>query len=684
MSAEIEALAAKLGIAADWTDAFDAPQRVSTETLERVVTALGFECGDSDAIARSLDRLAAPKPLPPLIIGDAGQALRLGSIAADGPSTAEISLPGGPRSIPIEHTGDGATLLAPDEPGYHRLQIGAETTVIAVAAGRCPSVADLTGKSRAFGTAVQTYSLRSSDDGGIGTLDAVGEVAARLGPLGADAIAVSPMHALFAAEPGRASPYAPSTRLALNPLLAGPASVFGAAAVHRAWDKSTDETTRNGLELAGLIDWDRSGAGKLAMLRALFAALSDHDAQREDFESFRTSTPPDIVSHALFEAIHAKELAHTNNRDWHAWPAPLAGADAGALEDFARENADEISFHLFLQWITERSLAHAQRRASDAGMGVGIIADLAVGTDPSGSYAWTRGSDLLQGLTIGAPPDALGPDGQSWGLTAFSPTALEAKGFEPFLATVRAVLRHVGGVRIDHVLGFNRLWLIAAGAPATEGAYLAYPFQDFLRLLTIEAHAHRALIIGEDLGTVPPGFRDQLADSGILGMRVLPFVRDEDGSFTAPDKWDEPAIAMTSTHDLPPIAGWWHGRDIAWRARLRGETERPFSGEDERETNRAAFWTAAHTAQLTTDDEPDRVEPAAVVDAAIAYVAAARSALAIVPAEDLLGLEDAPNLPGTIDEHPNWRRRIDMSSDALSAEAVSARIVRLAGRSATG
>ncbi|WP_347328211.1 4-alpha-glucanotransferase, partial [Ralstonia pseudosolanacearum] len=225
-----------------------------------------------------------------------------------------------------------------------------------------------------------------------------------------------------------------------------------------------------------------------------------------------------------------------------------------AVRAFARDHPDAVDFHRFLQWAAARQLAAAQRAAEDAGMAIGLIADLAVGTDGAGSHAWSRQQDLLIGLTVGAPPDVFNAQGQSWGLTTFSPRAMRTQGFAAFLEMLRAVMAVPGGVRIDHVLGLMRLWVIPDGARALDGVYLRYPLRDLLRLIALESWRNRCIVIGEDLGTVPAGLRAQLADAGLLGMRILWFERDDarpEAPFRPPQAWSPASVAMTSTHDLP-------------------------------------------------------------------------------------------------------------------------------------
>ena len=297
-------------------------------------------------------------------------------------------------------------------------------------------------------------------------------------------------------------------------------------------------------------------------------------------------------------------------------------------------------------------------------MRIGLICDLAVGMNAGGSHGWMRPGDLLVGLNIGAPPDPLAPRGQNWGLTTFAPRALRASGYAPFIQTLRAQFRHAGGVRIDHVMGLARLWLVPEGEDASHGAYMAYPFGDMLKLVCLESQRHRAIVIGEDLGTVPHGFRDTLEKAGVYGMRVMQFERNGEG-FHKPQWYSHAAAAMSSTHDIPAIAGWWSGADLRLRAELDqfgpGQTLR--AEEENRANERDLMWRAfedagaAERAATPGANEADRA-----TDAAMRFLASAASQLALAPVEDILGLLEQPNLPGTTTEHPNWRRRYSLDA----------------------
>ncbi|MDB5987182.1 MAG: 4-alpha-glucanotransferase [Nevskia sp.] len=441
------------------------------------------------------------------------------------------------------------------------------------------------------------------------------------------------------------------------------------------------------LEALALIDWPAAAAARYRILRTLFerhasVALDrkNRSAAAQSFAEFRKQGGEALEDHARFEALHAQRYAADPAQwNWRRWPQAWRDPGSAEVEKFAAAHADEIRFHAFLQWLADRGLADAQRAAREAGMAIGLIGDLAVGTDGGGSHSWSRQHAVLVGLSVGAPPDLMNGLGQNWGLTAFSPRGLRASGYAPFIEMLRANLRHAGGLRIDHVLGLARLWLVPEGASANEGAYLHYPLTDMLRLIALESWRHRAVIVGEDLGTVPDGFRDQLDGAGIMGMRVLWFERAYE-LFVEPARWSSTAMATPTTHDLPTVAGWWAGRDIDWRSQLAQLP--PDSSEaaerDIRERERHALWDAFRYAEVAQGEAPAPQQGASVIDAALKFVARTPAPLAIMPIEDIVGLDEQPNLPGTIDQHPNWRRRLPApAADLFEAPAAAARLLSL-------
>ncbi len=309
-------------------------------------------------------------------------------------------------------------------------------------------------------------------------------------------------------------------------------------------------------------------------------------------------------------------------------------------------------------------------------MPIGLISDLAVGVDSGGSQCWARPDQTLLGLNVGAPPDLLNTRGQSWGLAAFSPRGLQLHGFGVFIEMLRAAMRHAGGVRIDHAMGLARLWVIPDGYSAADGVYLHFPVDDMLRLIRLESQRHKAVVLGEDLGTLPEGFQQRISSGGMLGMRVLWFERAQDQGFTAPSAWDYGAVSMTSTHDLATVAGWWSGRDTEWRREIGLIDAAGVAREnDERRRDRHLLWSAMQASGAAHGEPPSPIDPAEAVNAAIRHVGAAGCALTIIPVEDALGLREQPNLPGTLNEHPNWRRRMPgPAATLLDDPAVAARL----------
>ncbi len=665
----IKDLARRAGIAVEWQDYAGRAQVVSPAVLRRVLAALGLPADTSRELSSSrrlLTKRSSLADLPPLVTAVAGRPTRL-DVGGSESQPAELALESGEvRQVALLPARGRLRIPAIAETGYHRLRVEDREIVLAVSPARCRSIEDVVPDARLWGLAAQLYGLSHAGDVGIGDLAGAADLARAAGAKGADAIALSPMHALYAADPAKFGPYSPSSRLFLNPLHAAPELVFGQAV-------GGDAPPPN-----GLIDWPTASQAKYTLLRRLFESFLDGDDWNgplgADFARYRAEQGPLLYEHACFEALQAAKMPQG---EWRRWPVDLRDPRGVAVSFFAASQPDEVLYHQFLQWMADRSVAAAQRVARQSGMRIGLIGDLAVGMDPNGSHAWSRQRDILLGLTIGAPPDLLNPQGQDWGLTGFSPRAMEENGFAPFLATLRAAMRHAGGIRVDHAMGLARLWLIPEGASPAEGAYLNYPVGDLLRLLALESVRHNVVVIGEDLGTVPEGFHDMLEQSGIHGMRVLWFERDAQTGFVPPRGWGSTDVAMTSTHDLPTVAGWWKGSDIDIRhqhGRL-GEGVDPAAVRQEREQDRPRLWNAFVREHVGEGSVPSPEDTDRVVDAAVRFIAKTEVPLSLIPLEDLLGQVEQPNLPGTISEHPNWRRRLPVPADTvLENEAVARRI----------
>ncbi|MDR4308359.1 4-alpha-glucanotransferase [Chelatococcus sambhunathii] len=679
-------LATRAGFSVDWTDQSGAPQTVAPECLERLLAAMDLDCGTDGAAQASLEKLDAIEREPaPLVTALVGRSFVVD--AQDGAKAKLTREDGVVFDFALAGAGPGKAEVRPIlEPGYHRLAFGDREITVAVSPGRGRSIEDF-GR-RMWGVAAQVYGLTREGDGGIGDFGGVTALAEAAALAGADALALSPMHAGFSADPHHFGPYSPSSRLFLNPLHADPDFLFGEARVAEAARVSKAATERRRHEREALIDWPAASRAKLATLRALYDSFRAVELVEDkpgrlasDFSAFRREGGEMLEKHAVFETIHAERFGRDSAQwDWRHWPSGLRDPDGPETAAFAHANADEVTFHVFLQWIADRSFAESGQVARKAGMAIGLISDLAVGMAAGGSHAWSRQQDVLVGLSVGAPPDLFNPNGQGWGLATFSPIALKRTGFEPFLATLRACMRNAGGVRIDHAMGFERLWVAPEGAPSSEGAYLAFPAEDMLRLTALESLRNDAVVVGEDLGTVPEGFRDRIAAAGIAGMKVLQFERNDAQGFFPPRYYPAGALAMTTTHDLPSMAGWWSGADIALRESIGGEQFGETFENDRiaRDRERDELWRAFSDAGAASGPRPAPEDHQPAVDAAVRFLGETPSRLVLLPLEDALGQVEQPNLPGTLDEHPNWRRRLPKPAPELLAEPpAAARLVQL-------
>jgi 4-alpha-glucanotransferase len=673
-SNQLHELAEKAGITIHW-DAYNGePQQVTDEALKQLLAALDLPAeteADIKASLTKLDELDDAENLPPLITGDCKKPVGRPRQFKTGESYT-LTLEGGERtSGKVDQNGQ----LAPIETmGYHTLELGTQTVTLAIAPERCYSLADALGKPepRTWGLAVQVYSLRRAGDGGLGDLKALEEFVRSAAGQGADAVAISPLHAMFSADGNRYSPYSPSSRMFLNILNAAPAAVLGEDAVKHALDKTGLAHEWERLEALDMIDWPSVAKTRLRLLRALYMdfRVKSGDLQ-DDFKTFRQKGGEALENHCRFEALHASFAHGTSAPSWQHWPQEYRSPKSPAVAEFAKTHAQDVEFYAFTQWLAACGLKAAQNAAHESGMKIGLIADIAVGADGGGSQAWSRQEELLSSVSVGAPPDLLNQRGQGWGISAFSPAGLQRNGFRAFLEMLKANFAYAGGVRIDHVMGLQRLWLVPEGASPADGAYLTYPIEDMLRLVAIESWRNQCIVMGEDLGTVPEGFRERLVDKAIMGMQVLMFERDEDQNFKDVSEWNNTSIAMPTTHDLPTMTGWWIGRDIEWQARLEQLAE-DTTEEKEKEHRKEDRTRLAKAIGL---DNADLSNVEKVVDACIRHIGLTPAPLVILPVEDALGLEEQANLPGTIDSHPNWRRRWpDQASTLLDNETPKRRL----------
>ncbi len=562
------------------------------------------------------------------------------------------------------------------------------------AAGRRPSAPPLAvapfPARRSWGFAVQLYSVRSRASWGHGDLRDLADLAAWSSrELGADFVLVNPLHAAEPLPPVSPSPYLPMSRSHISPLYLRIEDIPEYAALG-ASDRARIDRLAAPLRAASatpaFIDRDAVWAAKREALE-IIAAVRLSSRRRAELDDFRARHQEALDSWATWCAI-----AEVYGPDWRAWPPTLADPGSAQVAELRRTLADRVDFHAWLQWLTSQQAAAAQQAGRQAGMGIGVIADLAVGSHPGGADAWTHRDVMVHGVSVGAPPDEFNQLGQDWTLRPWHPGRLAAQAFRPLAELVAATTRHAGGVRIDHVMGLARLWWIPAGLPAGMGTYVRYDHELMGGVLAAGAADAGAVAIGEDLGTVEPWLRAFLAARRILGTSVLWFERRDDGTPRRPGGWRRGCLATVGTHDMPPASAFLTGDQVTIRAKL-GLLTRP--EEDERAAAGAeiAGWLAA----LARDGllaGPVAPSPEEFTAALYAYLTRTPAVLIGVSLAEAVGDRRPQNMPGTVDEYPNWRIPLtdgdgqpvlleDLPSQAglhAVAAAVSGGLRRKAGR----
>ena len=493
---------------------------------------------------------------------------------------------------------------------------------------------------------VQLYGLSSSRNWGIGDFTDLATLIGLTADWGCAGIGLNPLHALFDDRPLECSPYAPNSRLFLNPLYIDPERLPNFSRAWLAQHRAQLEQARHG----ELIDYAAVAKLKFAALRRAFEVFDTADAAgRIEFEAFRQERGELLQRFACFEALRQQ----FGSLPWWQWPEEWRHPDDARIQAFRRgPRRAEIEFVEFVQWCAAAQLQSCADLAAKRGMAVGLYLDIAVGVRPDGFDAWNEQSAISRRLSVGAPPDQLNTAGQDWGLAGFNSVGLEASDFAPFREMLRASMRFAGAIRLDHILGLNRLYLIPSGASPRDGVYVEMPLPPLLGIIAQESVNQCCITIGEDLGTVPDGFRDVLAEWGVWSYKVMMFERGHDGAFIDPSGYAANALVTFNTHDLASFAGWQSHSDLRVKRELGldpGETD-----EMRAHARRAFEWKLGE----------EHIAPNNFFGA-IEFLARTPSRILAIALDDLIGLKDQPNIPGTVNEHPNWRRRLPVELNDL-------------------
>ena len=699
-----------------WGKWHDAPER----TLRLLLAALGVRAEDDSAVESSLqeferDRWQLILPAAIVIQRDAlvqgariqlrcaldGRELAWRVTEENGHAQAGQFMPEALSSVE-QASVDGESFRAALLPlpgelsfGYHRIALFDQDKRIAEAAlivvpSRCYQPEAIARGGRVWGGALQLYGVRSERNWGIGDFTDLRLYIDQWAARGASLIGMNPLHALFLHNPAHVSPYSPSSRLFLNVLYLDVEAIeeFRTASAARELANSVAfRAELKSLRDAELVDHVAVAAVKRPVLEMLYAHFNEHELRggtrrARAFRNYCAGRGNALRHYALFEAL--QEYMHREQPGiggWQEWPEPFRDPRSSAVTEFAEAHVSRVQFFEYLQWQADEQIAAAEALCFERGLGIGLYTDLAISIDRSGADAWANQDVYALTASVGAPPDAFNIPGQNWGLPPLVPTRLREAAYAPLIATLGANMTRAGALRIDHVMGLARLFWVLPGMEPAQGTYVRYPFADILGIVALESHRHRCLVIGEDLGTVPDEVRAALHDAGVLSYRLLIFERDSAGHFLPPDRYPAQALAACSTHDLPTLAGYWHGQDLHARAALG-----LFPTNEVREQQVLA--RAQERAALLLALEHEGLLPAGVsVDPASMpemtpefivalhiYLARTPAAIMIAQAEDVLGVIEQPNLPGTVDQHPNWRRKLPLTLEQWSDDARFRRI----------
>jgi len=700
-------LAAHVGIISEYLDIEGRVQRAGDDARRAILSALGYDVSSSaaerdalDAILREeLDELVAPVRVVRRSSKTAGTVdVHVPGDATDaGTWRVTLTLEGGERHV-VDGTYAGVSSLSlevlSDLPtGYHRVDVelssgtrqwNNEQTLIVVP-DTCWSPADALGDASVFGLIANLYTIRSDANWGVGDLSDLAALAEWGGAVGADFVGVNPLHALLNRGPD-VSPYSPVSRLFRNPIYI---DVMRVPELRNAPELAERMTSA---EFAAELDALREtpavryeqvmgvkGLALDALHRVFLARVRGSGDERDcEYDNYRAANEPALTRFATWMAIAESGCGY----DWRVWPSEFRHPESATVLQFARDHASRVDFHRWAQFELDRQLGEAAADARAAGMRIGLYPDLAIGTSPAGADTWAFPELFVRGVSIGAPPDPYAASGQNWGLPPIAPRSLHRNRYEYFINLVRSGFRHAGALRIDHVLGLFRLFWIPDGFSGADGAYMRYPADDLLGIVALESVRHHALVVGEDLGTVPAEVPPALASWGVLSSKVLYFERDHGGDFKPAANYPPLSLATANTHDMPALSGFWNGVDIDVRRQvgLIASNDDADRAHAERGTERDALLR-----RLVDDhviSEPRSLNSLAELRGAVhAFLCRTPARLVGISLDDLAGEVQPVNVPGVgPDKYSSWTRKMRDTLEAITNSDDAFTALRCDGR----
>ncbi|WP_333609149.1 4-alpha-glucanotransferase [Arsukibacterium sp.] len=695
-------LIAFCGIETQYDDAWGNPTEVSEAAQLALLAAQGFNISDEDAaraelLERQLDvwqQVIAPVSVQllaePLVL-----EVRVPLALANTPFELVLTSEQGEQQqlvlVPVEGELQQAVVLDDEEyhlyqhslpftlpMGYHKLVLQCQGTELSfsqqliLSPGQCYQPAQFTAQKQ-WGVSVQLYGLRSARNWGVGDFTDLQQLIRYLAANGADFVGLNPIHALYPAMPESASPYSPSSRRWLNIIYLDVTALPG----YQQCPKTRCLTEAPGFaaQLAAerAKDWVDYAAVmqlKLPVLKNLYQWFVQHSGVEAQltaaFNEFKVQGGQSLQQLALYDALHAYLIAQDSQHwGWPNWPEQYRDPSSAEVQQFMQSHSTELDFYCYLQFMAQQQLAAAQQLAKQQGMVLGIYRDLAVGVSEASTEIWGNAELYCRDASVGAPPDPLGPAGQNWGLPPMHPYQLFQQAYQPMVELLRSNMQDAGALRIDHVMALLRLWWVPkSAADAGGGAYVYYPIMDLLGILALESQRAQAVIIGEDLGTVPEGIRELLAQYGMYSYRVFFFETASDGGYISPAHYPAQAMATLSTHDLPTLIGFWHCEDLklGQQLGLYKDEQQLQQLYQQRHANKQRILDSLHGHAMLPADYPRSVEQLAMdrtLNLALQrHLASGQSQLLCLQLEDWLEMTQPVNIPGTSDEYPNWRRKL--------------------------
>ena len=650
------------------------------------------------APARATVRLWSPGPeLPAAVdvlgemVSESGERFRWETRLAPAGRLKSRAVPGGFRvAVPLP-------LPVDLELGYYELTLkvrsgGREETGrsrLIAAPSQAYAPACLEEGRRAWGLNLPLYALRSGGNWGVGDFADLMAVIRWAGPLGAAFVGVNPLHAPGGRATADPSPYSPTSRIFRNDLYLRLEAAPELPACRKAQELLASpefQAARTRLTESSLVLYPEVHRLKRRVLELLYETFCEaHGAPGEppgtargqEFARFVAAGGESLARFGQFGAL----TEHFKQGDWRRWPEAYQQPESPAVTEFAREHQREVQFFPYGQWLATSQLGQVCQAAKEQGLPFSLYEDLALGASPGGFDTWAHQELFARGPAIGAPPDAFNPKGQNWGLPPLIPERLRASGCQLFIDTLRANITPGGMLRMDHVMGLFRLLWIPQGAEAAQGAYVRYPARELLAILALESVRRRALIVGEDLGTVPPRIRRELGKSGVFSYRVFYFERDGNGHFQAPEAYPARAMATVTTHDLPTLTGFWQGHDLALKRKLQLYPDAGLAEADAaaRELDRRVLLEDLKHRGLLGEGASSLLEagdscPLGLREAVLDYLAQSEAALMEVRLEEIFGVPEQQNLPGTQTENPNWRVKFPLTLEQMEESPEPARL----------